>query len=127
MDQSSEWVTAQEVAGKEDMPTSARRAKDKLELLSQNFPEKKRLRKGTKATEYHISILPSLTIKDLNNNEYIESKTINTKISSSPLIQAQTADEMERVPFYNVQASAGFGTFNQDVYAPDDYIGLSKQ
>lgn len=52
-----------------------------------------------------------------------------TAVKEEPrtLVAAQTADEMERVPFYNVQASTGFGAFNSEVYAPDDYIGLSKR
>lgn len=69
MDTLSEWFTAQELAGKEDMPSTARRAKDKLEALSENFPEKRRQRQGSKATEYHISILPPLTIRDLKGTK----------------------------------------------------------
>ncbi|MDH2999910.1 hypothetical protein A1D23_07375 [Chelonobacter oris] len=69
MNKLSEWFTAQELAGKEDMPSTARRAKDKLETLAKKFPEKRRQRQGSKAIEYHISILPPLTIKDLDRTK----------------------------------------------------------
>ncbi|MGL6429846.1 MULTISPECIES: transposase domain-containing protein [Aeromonas] len=53
-----EWFTANEVAGVAGMPTSERRSRDQLNRLADGNPEKSRQREGSKATEYHISILP---------------------------------------------------------------------
>jgi hypothetical protein len=53
-----EWVTATELAGVAGMPTSERRTRDQLNRLSDYSSDKSRQREGSKATEYHISILP---------------------------------------------------------------------
>ncbi|WP_370688895.1 transposase domain-containing protein [Aeromonas sp. JL9] len=53
-----EWFTANEVAGVAGMPTSERRSRDQLNRLADGNPDKSRQREGSKATEYHISILP---------------------------------------------------------------------
>ena len=56
-----EWVTAKEVAGLPDMPTTARRARDILDRATIEQPGLRRKRQGTKATEYHVSVLPERT------------------------------------------------------------------
>lgn len=83
----------------------------------------KRQRSGVKGKtfEYHYRSLPESVQKALGFTQTA------TKAEANTLVAAQTADDMERVPFYDVQASAGFGAFNNEVYAPDDYIGLSKR
>lgn len=53
-----EWFTANEVAGVAGMPTSERRSRDQLNRLATPSPEKARQREGSKATEFHISLLP---------------------------------------------------------------------
>ena len=57
----TEWVTAKEVAGLPDMPTTARRARDILDRATIERPTLRRKRQGTKATEYHVSVLPERT------------------------------------------------------------------
>lgn len=70
--------------------------------------------------EYYVGDMPESVQRALN----VESPTV---ASTFNLAEAQSAEDMELVPFYNISASAGFGAFNSDVYAPDDYIGLSKR
>ncbi|MND24113.1 Bacteriophage Mu transposase [compost metagenome] len=53
-----EWITAIEVAGVAGMPTSERRSRDQLNRMAELSPDKSRQREGSKATEYHLSILP---------------------------------------------------------------------
>lgn len=52
------WVTAKELAGLVGMPTTDRRTRDVLDELASKKEGSKRRRSGTKAFEYHISILP---------------------------------------------------------------------
>jgi hypothetical protein len=64
-----EWVTAKEVAGLPDMPTTARRARDILDRATIEQPELRRKRQGTKATEYHVSVLPERTKHHFGRSE----------------------------------------------------------
>lgn len=52
------WVTAKEVAGLEGMPTTDRRTRDILDEWAEGKEGARRKRSGTKAFEYHISVLP---------------------------------------------------------------------
>ncbi|MGL4754298.1 MAG: helix-turn-helix domain-containing protein [Aeromonadaceae bacterium] len=52
------WVTAKEVAGLEGMPTTDRRTRDILDEWAKGKEGARRKRSGTKAFEYHISVLP---------------------------------------------------------------------
>ena len=52
------WVTAKELAGLVGMPTTDRRTRDILDELASKVDGSKRKRSGTKAFEYHVSILP---------------------------------------------------------------------
>ncbi|EFH3926497.1 transposase [Escherichia coli] len=53
-----EWVCAIEVTGITGLPSTARRTRDALEKLAIGRTELRRKRAGTKAFEYHISVLP---------------------------------------------------------------------
>lgn len=55
------WLIASEIAGVVGIPTSERRARDLLKKLAAEKPELERKRQGSKALEYHISLLPSAT------------------------------------------------------------------
>lgn len=114
-----EWYSAKELEGLNGLPSRA----TNITRKAMNEGWQKRDVKGVKGGgfEYHYSSLPISVQQELGFAQTMAREELKT------LVAAQTADEMERVPFYNVQASAGFGAFNQDVYAPDDYIGLSKQ
>ncbi|MEM8109493.1 S24 family peptidase [Morganella morganii subsp. sibonii] len=120
------WVTAQEVAGLPDVPTTSRRARDLLDKSSLDKPLLKRKRKGTKATEYHAAILPIAAIRELlriqnkdcitsDESEPTESAVIEQQV---PNIQEYTAndflDEFALIPGYRVQVSAGNGSLGED-------------
>lgn len=53
-----EWFTSSELAGTPGMPTTDRQIRNIMKDLASTEPEKARQREGSKATEYHISILP---------------------------------------------------------------------
>lgn len=105
----TEWFIASEVAGLTGMPTSARRARDELERLMEGKEEVKRKRSGTKAFEYHISILPTYVQEQLlDNNETHQEKT-----EAVDNIQGRNVDflaEFALIPGYSIQVSAGHGT-----------------
>lgn len=114
-----EWFSANELVGIKGLPTSPQGINKKARVQEW----KKRNRDGVQggAVEYHYTSLPELVQHELGF-------TVQPPAKNQPALSpAQEADEMERVPFYDVQASAGLGAFNHDVYAPDDYIGLSKR
>lgn len=53
-----EWVTAKDCVGISEMPTDVHKSRAKLDRLCAGEPDKKRKKTGSKAFEYHISILP---------------------------------------------------------------------
>lgn len=53
------WVTAKECAGMGGFPTDPNNARNRLMKLAASFPEMQRKREGTKAFEFHISVLPT--------------------------------------------------------------------
>ncbi|EAQ65951.1 transposase, putative [Marinomonas sp. MED121] len=55
------WLTASEIVGSAGMPTTERNIRENLKQLATPIPELARKREGTKAFEYHISILPAAT------------------------------------------------------------------
>ncbi|WP_025328931.1 helix-turn-helix domain-containing protein [Bibersteinia trehalosi] len=114
-----EWFSANELAGIEGLPTSPQGINKKAR--TQEWKKKSRDGVQGGAVEYHYSSLPESVQKALGFAQTM------AREEPRALVAAQTADDMERVPFYDVQASAGFGAFNNEVYAPDDYIGLSKR
>lgn len=60
------WVTAKEVAGLEGMPTTDRRTRDILDEWAKGKEGARRKRSGTKAFEYHISVLPKAVSDQLS-------------------------------------------------------------
>lgn len=114
-----EWFTASEVAGMGNLPeqpSNVTRRATKNNWLKRQIEGKRGV-----AFEYHYSSLPISVQQELGFAQTM------AREEPRALVAAQTADEMERVPFYDVKASAGLGAFNSEVYAPDDYIGLSKR
>ncbi len=53
-----EWVTVQECIGAPGFPNTAPSVRKRLDELSKNHSSLRRKRAGTKATEYHVSLLP---------------------------------------------------------------------
>lgn len=70
--------------------------------------------------EYHVSSFPEAVQKALG----FINKPQPAK-STTPAILEE--DELELIPYYEVYASAGNGSFNLEVYEPTDYIGLSRR
>lgn len=53
-----EWVTVQECMGAPGFPSTAPSVRKRLDDLSKGHASLRRKREGTKATEYHVSLLP---------------------------------------------------------------------
>ena len=126
------WVTAQEVAGLDGMPTTDRRCRDLLDQWCEKNEGVKRKRRGTKAFEYHISILPTETINALNAIEDAQTEINSLRHRSIPIASVvdvrlpidkakqhsiDLLDEFALIPGYRVQVSAGHGSI-----APEDEI-----
>lgn len=92
---------------------------------------KKRQRDGVKGKtfEYHYSSFPEGVQKALGfYPEYVPQDHYIAE-SAAPYggNTPKQTNELVNVPFYNTFASAGFGAFNDDVYEPDDFVGLSSR
>ena len=118
-----EWFSAFELEGIGGLPakaTNITRRATKNNWIKSQIEGKKGL-----AYEYHYSSLPESVQLALGFEP-----SMNSLKQSKPmpaLAAAQSADSLERVPFYNITASAGFTAISEGTYAPDDYIGLSKR
>lgn len=120
MKNSKEWLSVAEILELEadDLPKSDKGIVKKADREHWE----KRQRKGVKGKtfEYHVSSFPEAVQKALG---FV--KTQASAKSSPPTIAEE--DELEMIPYYEVYASAGYGSFNLDAYEPDDYIGLSRR
>lgn len=63
------WLIARELVGVNGVPSSDRNIRELLKKLASEQPEKARKRQGSKATEYHISLLPTVTQAALYKKE----------------------------------------------------------
>ena len=92
----------------------------------------KRQREGVKGKtfEYHYSSFPLEIQKELGFYP-TETRTLVPDIAETVGRYVKEAisksTELVSVPFYKTFASAGFGAFNDDVYEPDDFVGLSAR
>ncbi|ENF6042730.1 hypothetical protein ABRV10_004823 [Citrobacter amalonaticus] len=77
------WFTAQECAGMPGFPSGVSNVRRQLEKLSEGLNGVRRKRGGTKATEYHISILPARTKSYLGYSDAVQQSEVledfNTK------------------------------------------------
>jgi len=92
----------------------------------------KRQREGVKGKtfEYHYSSFPLEIQKELGfyPTEIRMHVPDIAETAGSYIKEAlNKATELVSVPFYKTFASAGFGAFNDDVYEPDDFVGLSAR
>lgn len=138
MNDEKNWVTAKEVAGLPDMPTTSRRARDILDKATAHRPELRRKRQGTKATEYHVSALPQAAmlayqkqnagIADSETEQNLESRS---SLSVSPSVNQDRGDwfldEFALIPGYRVQVSAGYGSFNDDGSTPCRHLAFRRK
>ncbi|EPG6562120.1 helix-turn-helix domain-containing protein [Morganella morganii] len=115
------WVSAQEVAGLPDVPTTSRRSRDLLEKATADKPLLKRKRKGTKATEYHAAALPIAAIRELlrlqgtaNEKQSVNDNQACKADPYSGYTFEHFLDEFALIPGYRVQVSAGNGSISED-------------
>lgn len=114
-----EWVLIKDLIGMEELAGTpqgiAQRAK------KENWQRRRVAGQKGNVFEYYVGDMPQSV------QQALKFKPTPAKAENSQLVPAQAAEDMEMIPFYDVQASAGFGAFNNEVYDPDDYIGLSKR
>lgn len=114
-----EWFSIKELLDKElnVLPSSDKGIVKKA--VRENWGKRQREGVKGKTFEYYAGDMPTAVQQALGFTP-----TINTAKTAFPL---PIGDDLEQVPFFHTVASAGFGAINQDVYLPDDYIGLSTQ
>ena len=120
MKNSKEWLSVAEILELEadDLPKSDKGIVKKADR--ENWEKRQREGVKGKTFEYHVSSFPEAVQKALGFVRKQEQAT-------TTLPAATDADELEMIPYYELYASAGYGSFNVAVYEPDDYIGLSKR
>ncbi|MCW9698166.1 helix-turn-helix domain-containing protein [Avibacterium sp. 20-129] len=118
-----EWFSANELTEFEGLPNSPQGINKKARTQQWKKRNKDGVQGG--AVEYHYSSLPESVQLALG---FELNRNLSETAPPTPAITAaQSADSLELVPFYDVQASAGFTAISEGAYAPDDYIGLSKR
>lgn len=125
-DQRTLWVIASEACGLPQMPKSDRRARDELERLLKNRQHLKRRRQGTKAYEYHISILPEEAQRSLLGEVADNVAEPPRAYSFIPIIP-DFMEEYALIPGYRVQVSAGHGALNCDDKEPVRYLAFRRK
>ena len=115
-----DWYSAKELEKKAfpDLPKQATNITRKA--LNEGWQKRDAIGVKGGGYEYHVSSFPEAVQKALGFVRKQEQAT-------TTLPAATDADELEMIPYYEVYASAGYGSFNIAVYEPDDYIGLSKR
>lgn len=128
------WVIASEVAGIEGMPTTDRRARDELERLSTGKEGVKRKRSGTKAFEYHISILPQYVLEELQKRWSFTDEMkvkhvipVATEEGRPAQYEPTFLDEFALIPGYRVQVSAGYGALSPEYEAPVRHLAFRRK
>jgi phage repressor protein C with HTH and peptisase S24 domain len=124
--QRTDWFIASEVSGKPQMPTSDRRSRDELERLLKGREHLKRRRQGTKAYEYHASILPPETQQALLGGESGLIKEPMKSYSFNPIVP-DFMEEFALIPGYRIQVSAGHGSLNPDQLEPTRYLAFRRK
>lgn len=127
MGNSKEWFSANELKDLEGLPNSPQGINKRARTQNWKKREKDGVQGG--ALEYHVSSLPPEVQKALGfYPEYVPQEHYIAE-SSAPYggNTPKQTNELVNVPFYNTFASAGFGAFNDDVYEPDDFVGLSAR
>ncbi|MCW4628247.1 MULTISPECIES: helix-turn-helix domain-containing protein [Marinomonas] len=126
-DKRIEWVVASEVAGHAGFPTSDRWTRDQLKDLATDKPHLSRKRKGTKAFEYHVSLLPKETQESLLGGHVIEEPASKYEQNVLPISQGDFLAEFALIPGYSIQVSAGNGALNIDQLEPSRYLAFRRK
>ncbi|EKE75219.1 LexA family transcriptional regulator [Gallaecimonas xiamenensis] len=116
-----EWVTAAEVAGLPGMPTTDKRVQEELEHLAADNTAMTRRRAGSRATEYHVALLPSQAREALKKAYEVK----DTVASYEPSTDFMA--EFSLIPGYRVQVSAGHGSFNGDDQPPVRHLAFRRK
>jgi len=125
-DQRIVWFIASELAGHGSFPTSDRWTRDHLKELAEGKEHLCRKRKGTKAIEYHISLLPADTQRSLlgaNSHGIVEAPTAYSLMPIVPNFM----DEFVLIPGYRIQVSAGHGSLNPDQLEPVRHLAFRRK
>lgn len=120
------WFTASELAGHGSFPTSDRWTRDHLKELSAGKEHLCRKRKGTKAMEYHISLLPADTQRSLLGDNLGRVNEAPQPYASIP-IATDFMDEFALIPGYRIQVSAGHGSLNPDQLEPVRHLAFRRK
>jgi phage repressor protein C with HTH and peptisase S24 domain len=126
-DKRMEWVVASEVAGHGGFPTSDRWTRDHLKALATDKPHLSRKRKGTKAFEYHVSLLPAETQQSLLGGYIIEEPASRYEQNVLPIGQVDFLAEFALIPGYSIQVSAGNGSLNIEQLEPSRYLAFRRK
>lgn len=120
-----EWFSANELKGAEGLPNSPQGINKRARTQNWVKREKDGVQGG--ALEYHYSSLPVATQKALGFEPEELKNIVEEPAATYGINLLKQPEDLVNVPFYKTFASAGFGALNDDVYAPDDFIGLSPQ
>lgn len=121
------WITAQEAVALAGMPSTDRRARDLLSGWSAGKTGTRRKRIGSKATEYHISVLPPEIRKYIDPNDYHPEPVVTIEESVPAQYEPTFLDEFALIPGYRVQVSAGHGTLAPEYEAPVRHLAFRRK
>ncbi|EKE75217.1 transposase domain-containing protein [Gallaecimonas xiamenensis] len=140
MTQGREWLSAAELTGLADLPGTERGMRKFLDRLAEAYPEKKRKRAGTKAFEYHYSLLPEharaallkrLGLVQLGNQTFAAPKTKAQRYSPEALwanweragdkAQAKAAERLELVNAVAMMVQSGTKLMDAYQFVADNF------
>ncbi|MGL0943393.1 S24 family peptidase [Vibrio vulnificus] len=122
----TEWFIASELSGKGNFPQSDRWTRDALKELALEKPHLCRKRKGTKAYEYHISLLPKEVQAEIFGGDKV-SDISEPKSRYAQKIYADFNEEYAMIPGYRVQVSAGHGSIAPETERPVRYLAFRRK
>lgn len=135
-DELLEWVTVQDCIGVPEFATTAPNVRKKLDMLAEASPELKRKRSGSKAFEYHVSLLPTRTQeffglskpKDCSSPEALVDFVIETKNEHKAwwdiIFLSMKNDELERITMAFKEGGKK-AIFSPDILSQDEYRSQS--
>ncbi|EBP4103980.1 DDE-type integrase/transposase/recombinase [Salmonella enterica subsp. enterica] len=98
------WVTAKECAGIKGFPSAEKNARIRLERATEQHPEWRRKRAGSKAFEYHIDCLPAEVQKVLRERHLEQLMATSAPASDVPaVVKARTPknpDDVRKIDVY---------------------------
>ncbi|MGD8172175.1 S24 family peptidase [Vibrio sp. TRT 21S02] len=121
------WFIASEVAGHGDFPTSSRWTRESLAKLAEGKEHLKRRRKGTKATEYHISLFDKKTQQSLMEEPITETVSEPMTPYLGVDLYRDFTEEFALIPGYRVQVSAGHGALNPEQLEPTRHLAFRRK